>query len=33
MTDTVRTTQDIIGREINDLEQILMLGPPPIPTR
>ena len=28
MTGTARTTQDIIGREINDLEQILMLGPP-----
>ena len=28
MTDTVRTTQEIIGREVNDLEQILLLGPP-----
>ena len=28
MTGTARTTQDIIGREINDPEQILMLGPP-----
>ena len=28
MTDTARTTAEIIGREINDLEQILMLGPP-----
>ena len=31
MTDIVRTTRDIVGRdEINDLEEILMLGPPPV---
>ena len=31
MTDTPRTTRDIVGRdEINDLEEILMLGPPPV---
>jgi hypothetical protein len=31
MTDTPRTTREIVGRdEINDLEEILMLGPPPV---